>query len=116
MNTKSMKRTKLTEFRSEAREKIKARDGGCIFCKMGFKTDGAGYFELNNFQIMHYVPRSQGGLGIPENGAVGCLYHHNLLDNGRNTRKEMLQLFEDYLKEQYPNWDKKKLLFRKGSQ
>lgn len=64
--------------------------------------------------IMHFVPRSKGGLGIPENGAVGCYYHHNLLDNGnKGKREEMLEVFEKYLKSQYPNWDRELLFFRK---
>lgn len=110
------RRNRATEFKGAAREIIKARDGGCIFCKMGYKMppEGTETFGLSNFQIMHFVPRSQGGLGIPENGAVGCLYHHQMLDNGANTRKEMLQIFEDYLKRSFPHWNKKKLIFRKG--
>ena len=109
-----MRRTKLTDFDSKTRTKIKARDAGCIFCKMHYKMPETYEFGMSEFQIMHYVPRSQGGLGIEENGAVGCIYHHNLLDNGKNTRKEMLELFEEYLKSLYPEWDKKKLLYRKG--
>ena len=108
-----MKRTKLTDFDSKTREKIKARDAGCIFCQMKYRMPEDS-FGLGAFQIMHFVPRSQGGLGIEENGAVGCIYHHNMLDNGRNTRKEMLGLFENYLREQYPEWDKKKLFYKKG--
>ena len=109
-----MKRTKLTDFDSKTRTKIKARDEGCIFCKMLYKMPETYEYGMSGFQIMHYVPRSQGGLGIEENGAVGCIYHHNLLDNGKNTRKEMLELFEEYLKSLYPEWDKKKLMYRKG--
>lgn len=109
-----MKRTKLTDFDGKTRERIKARDEGCIFCKMSYRMPESYTFGLHEYQIMHYVPRSQGGLGIEENGAVGCIYHHNMLDNGRNTRTEMLSLFEKYLKENYPEWDKKKLFYRKG--
>lgn len=109
------KRTRATEFGKCARANIKARDGGCIFCKMKYKMPPEGTYGLDQFQIMHYVPRSQGGRGIQENGAVGCIYHHNLLDNGKNTRKEMLQMFEEYLKSKYPFWDKKNLFYRKGA-
>ena len=31
---------------------------------------------------MHIVNKSQGGLGIEQNGVLGCRYHHGLLDNG----------------------------------
>ena len=110
------KRNRMTEFKGQVREKIKQRDKGCIFCKMGYMMPDPekDYFGISNFQIMHFVPRSQGGLGIEENGAIGCIYHHNLLDNGAKTRKEMLELFENYLKRNYPQWDKKKLIYRKG--
>lgn len=39
------------------------------------------------FSIMHYIPRSKNGLGIPANGAVGCQCHHDMLDNGRQGRR-----------------------------
>lgn len=64
---------------------------------------------------MHFIPRSQGGLGIPENGAVGCIYHHMLLDNGRDTRQEMQELFRAYLVVHYENWNERKLVYDKWS-
>lgn len=65
-------------------------------------------------QIMHFVPRSQGGLGIPENGAVGCLWHHNMMDNGNlDNRDDMLLIFETWLKKHYEDWDKDKLKYKK---
>ena len=70
----------------------------------------AGYI----FGVMHYIPRSQNGLGIAQNGAIGCQYHHNLLDNGnKGLREEMLEIFREYLKEHYPDWDEKKLTYSK---
>lgn len=72
--------------------------------------EGAGYI----FSVMHYIPRSQNGLGVPQNGAVGCQYHHNLLDNGcKGLRDEMLEIFREYLQEHYPDWDEKKLVYTK---
>lgn len=66
--------------------------------------------------IMHYIPRSKNGLGIAQNGAVGCQYHHNMLDNGNEgNREEMLAMFRKYLKAHYPNWDEKKLVYSKWS-
>ena len=51
------RRNRATEFKGAAREIIKARDGGCIFCKMGYKMppEGTETFGLSNFQIMHFV-------------------------------------------------------------
>lgn len=66
--------------------------------------------------IMHYIPRSKNGLGIAQNGAVGCQYHHNMLDNGnKGNREEMLAIFQNYLKKHYPDWNEKKLVYSKWS-
>lgn len=109
------KRVNACEFSQAARNIIKERDRGCIFCKMGYTTEGALPMDLATFGgIMHFIPRSKGGLGIPENGAIGCYFHHNMLDNGnQGNRSEMLELFEKYLRSQYPDWDVKKLVFMK---
>lgn len=108
------KQTKAHEFSPATRQIIKERDGGCIFCKIGYHMEGANEFALTMRSIMHYIPRSQGGLGIPENGAVGCQWHHEMLDNGNSgRRKEMMHIFKDYLKERYPEWDEKKLVYSK---
>lgn len=107
------KRTKACEFSQEARTRIWSRDQGCIFCQMNYHMAPEEFTATRDLQIMHFIPRSQGGLGIPENGAVGCIYHHMLLDNGRDTRAEMLEIFENYLKSHYKEWDKKKLVYSK---
>lgn len=63
---------------------------------------------------MHYIPRSAGGLGIPQNGAIGCQFHHNMLDNGnQGKRKEMLEIFKQYLQELYTEWNEDELVYRK---
>ena len=111
-----MKRsTRAKEFSTKTREVIKERDKtSCIFCKMGYhmkSTTQAGYLMKS---IMHYIPRSQGGLGIEQNGAIGCQYHHELLDNGnKGLRGEMLELFKEYLQEHYPNWNEQDLIYKK---
>lgn len=107
------RRTKACEFSQEARTRIWNRDQGCIFCQMNYHMAPEEFTATQGLQIMHFIPRSQGGLGIPENGAVGCIYHHTLLDNGRDTRAEMLEIFENYLKDHYKEWDRKKLVFSK---
>ena len=64
--------------------------------------------------IMHIVPKSQGGLGIEQNGVLGCRYHHTLMDNGNEgLRGEMLGYIEKYMKAIYPGWDKKNLVYKK---
>lgn len=110
------RRSKMCEFSPRAREEIKRRDGGCVFCRLGYMLPPEDEFILSThrYQIMHFIPRSQGGLGIPENGAVGCLWHHNMLDNGNNgLRDDMLTIFEAYLRARHPDWDKSKLIYGK---
>lgn len=65
-------------------------------------------------ETMHYMAKSQNGLGIAKNGALGCKYHHTLMDNGnKGLRAEMRDIFKDYLKSHYPDWDEKDLVYTK---
>ena len=108
------KYTRKLEFNAKTRNLIKARDGGCIFCQMGYHMEGALSLDLEVKIIMHYIPRSKLGLGIEQNGAVGCQWHHDMLDNGnKGHRAEMLDLFRGYLKERYPEWSEASLIFCK---
>lgn len=110
------RRSRACEFSPEVRKRIRERDNDrCIFCQLGFHLPPEEFTATQETQIMHFIPRSQGGLGIPENGAVGCAYHHMLLDNGRDTRDKMMELFEAYLRIRYDGWDKKKLVYDKWS-
>lgn len=108
--------TRKLEFTQRERDKIKARDEGCIFCMMNYHMDECrDTYILKPSQIMHYIPRSKQGLGIAKNGALGCLFHHEMLDNGnQGRRKEMLGLFREYLKRHYRDWKEEDLIYRKG--
>ena len=109
---KRSKRTKATDFKQSTRELIRQRDNfQCLFCMLGKygKSDCEWMLE-----IMHYINRSAGGLGIPENGVTGCLYHHQLLDNGnKGYRAEMLEDMREYLQGIYPGWKEENLYYRK---
>lgn len=109
------KQCKSREFSEKVRKEIAERDNEmCIFCQMGYHMEKATYLGLQLKSVMHYIPRSDNGLGIPENGALGCQYHHNMLDNGNEGyRDEMLELFEEYLKSHYDDWNKSKLKYNK---
>ena len=109
------KQAKCREFGKKAREEIKARDNNkCIFCAADYRMDGATWYGQSLLSIMHYIPRSHNGLGIPQNGAVGCQYHHEMLDNGnKGNREEMLEIFRKHLKENYTDWDEKNLVYDK---
>lgn len=105
------KRTKACNFPAKTVKKIRERDGGCIFCqKLYYMPPEPQYI----YDIMHIVNRSQGGLGIEENGVCGCRYHHSLLDNGnKGIRQKMLEIIEDYMKSLYPGWDRENLIYKK---
>lgn len=108
------KRTRQLEFSAKTREVIKQRDRGqCIFCGKKYhleETAEAGYY----LSIMHYIPRSKGGLGIEQNGAIGCQYHHTLMDNGnKGLRNEMLEIYKEYLQSHYPDWNEENLVYKK---
>lgn len=111
------KYTKLLQFSKETREAIFERDNySCLFCRLGYHIVGKNLsnLEFNIFDAMHFINKSQMGLGIEQNGVCGCRFHHSLLDNGnKGLRKEMLSIMEEYLKSKYPGWDKDNLVYSK---
>lgn len=111
--------TKKTSISNAVRQRVYERDDGeCIFCQMGYHADSekqmANEYGYGGRQVMHFVSRARGGLGIEENLAVGCGIHHMLFDNGSHgERKEMKPLFEDYLRSLYPEWNEQMLIYNK---
>lgn len=114
---KKSKQAKAREFTAKERKKIKARDHeNCIFCEIEYHMENATPYGLMMKSIMHYIPRSANGLGIEQNGAVGCEYHHHMFDNGsEGRRQEMKDRFKGYLKKFYPDWDEQNLVYDKWS-
>ena len=112
-----MKRHRATsklEFSAKVREEIKNRDGGCFFCLQGYHMEATSKFEYSMPQIMHIVPRSALGMGVRENGVLGCYYHHNLMDNGnKGLRTEMIGMLEAYMRRLYPGWSRSDVIYRK---
>lgn len=108
------KRTKALQFSKETKERLLRRDGGCIFCKKRYNMEKATQMACSILDPMHIVNKSQGGLGIEENGVVGCRYHHKEMDNGNmGLRDEMQQIIEEYMKDIYPGWNKSDLVYKK---
>lgn len=111
------KRSRACDITPKVRAKIHERDmGACIFCRAGYMMPPEDEFATSRgmLQIMHFIPRSQGGLGIQENLAIGCIWHHNMMDNGNlGLREQMLIFFEEYLKAHYKDWNKDKLVYSK---
>lgn len=114
---KKSRQARQREFSLKARKEIADRDNcECIFCKRQYKMEHAGWLSLEMKSIMHYIPRSKNGRGIPQNGAVGCQYHHEMLDNGKSgNRNEMLEIFREYLISYYPDWNEEELVYSKWS-
>lgn len=109
---KQSKRAKATSFSRQTVEKIMQRDRyQCLFCRLGkYGVSECAWIQ----DIMHYINRSAGGLGIEQNGIVGCRYHHSLLDNGnKGYRKAMLEDMKTYLKSKYPEWNEEELYYRR---
>ena len=101
---KKHERTKRTEIQKGVKEIVWRRDNyRCIFCKCIVDKSHAN---------AHFIPRSQGGLGIEENIFTACDKCHGNQDNGLNTLMYE-QYAEDYLKSIYPDWKKENLIFTK---
>lgn len=111
------RRTKATTFSNETKMKIVERDQGCIFCKHGLYPNEKDIWDKNIMDIAHIINKSQGGLGIEQNGVQSCRYHHHLLDNGNQGLREMLLSFaKEYLKRKYPDWNDEDLIYKKGEE
>ncbi|RGE72635.1 hypothetical protein [Eisenbergiella massiliensis] len=104
---------KQTEFTAKARKAIHKRDmESCFFCLRGYHMENA--CRYGGLQIMHVVPRSQMGLGVEQNGVLGCIGHHSLMDNGnKGLRGEMQAMLEDYMQDIYPGWSREAVTYSK---
>lgn len=110
------KRSRSCSFSTKVRTRIITRDGDqCIFCAAERWPLPKNDLGRRMRDIAHIVNRSQGGLGVEQNGVTACRSHHQLLDNGnKGLREELLGYAETYLSSIYPEWDKEKLIYRKG--
>ncbi|MDE7436765.1 MAG: hypothetical protein K2N01_13230 [Lachnospiraceae bacterium] len=110
------RRSKACSFSSKVRARIIARDGdACVFCASGRWPLSEDDFGQCIRDIAHVVNRSQGGLGVEQNGVTACRSHHQLLDNGnKGLREELLEYAKSYLSRIYTEWDEDALTYRKG--
>lgn len=107
------KDTKARDFDQNAKTAISERDSidgwpCCIYCGMP-----APHGKTTAFSNAHFIPRAQGGLGIPENGLTLCPECHRKYDQ-TTARKEMQEFFREYLKSKYQDWDESKLYYRRN--
>lgn len=95
------KRSRATDISMKVKNEVYERDRGlCIIC---------GRQGLPN---SHYIRRSKGGLGIPENVVTMCIGCHNAYDNGTK-REEIEKKTKEYLMSIYENWNEKNLIYNK---
>lgn len=95
------KRTKALAISQSVKAAVYKRDRGlCILCGK------AGMPEA------HYIPRSQGGLGIEQNIVTVCRICHNRLDQ-TDERKELLERVKEHLDLWYPNFSDEDRKFKK---
>lgn len=96
------RRTKATDIPPKVKKEVEERDHhSCIFC--GSK-DARGE--------AHYIRRSQGGLGIPQNLITSCRICHEKLDEGAD-KEYYRKIAREYLKSKYPNWNEEDLVYNK---
>ncbi len=102
---KKHRQTKATKIPKWVKEIVWNRDGHkCISC---------GRYVPKTCANAHFIKRSQGGLGIPENIVTLCPKCHYEEDFGKDS-KVYWHSIENYLKGIYGiNWDKSKLVYKK---
>lgn len=102
---KKHKQTKKTDISKKIKLIVWERDGRrCIFCKNFVKW---------NYANAHYIPRSAGGLGIPENIFTACDDCHREQDNGFNTEEFDLKAKEHLQKIYGSSWNEEMLIYKK---
>jgi hypothetical protein len=104
------KDTKAQDFDRKAKIAISQRDSidgwpCCVYCGAAAPSELA-------YSNAHFIARSQGGLGIEENGLTLCTICHKRYDQTTD-RIKMREFFREYLKARYPEWDESKLYFRR---
>lgn len=98
------KRTKATAIPKKVKERVYMRDKGrCVLCDRVVDPSCA---------CAHFIPRSQGGLGIEQNILTLCPDCHREYDEGRH-RKHLKEQFRDYLEAEYGVLDDEDLTYHK---
>ena len=95
------KRTRALAISPKVKAEVYARDRErCIFCGRAGLPEG------------HYISRSRGGLGIPENIVTVCRECHRRMDQS-SARAEMLKEAKRYLDIFYPNLSDDNRIYRR---
>jgi 5-methylcytosine-specific restriction endonuclease McrA len=100
------KRTEATSIPPKVKEIVWERDDHrCIFCKRIVPVECAN---------AHYIKRSQGGLGIPENIFTACPFCHDKEDFGGYTQLPYRVFAKNYLASKHEGWNEEMLYYKKG--
>ena len=108
----SKARTQALEIPIEVKKKVAERDSidghpCCIWC--GKPAPSSNPLAFSN---AHYIPRSQGGLGIEQN-TLTLDWECHLKYDQTEMHERMKEFFKSYLKTKYPDWDEKNLVYKK---
>jgi hypothetical protein len=98
------KRHKMTvecDISTKVRQEVYKRDSCesapcCIICG-----------SPRNLEVCHCIPRSQTGLGIPENLFTGCRECHDIYDEGDTESiewEEIAHRINEYMNSKYEGW------------
>lgn len=104
------KDTKARDFDRKTKVAISNRDSiqgwpCCVYCGAASPTELV-------WSNAHYIARSQGGLGIEQNGLTLCPVCHRKYDQ-TTARMEMREFFREYLMNHYEDWSEEALTYRK---
>lgn len=99
-----MKLKELTHISHEVREEVYKRDSFddwvcCVYCGKG-----------RGIEVHHFIERSRGGMGIPQNLVCLCKSCHTKIHQGDT---DLQNFVRGYLSEIYDGWDENALIARK---
>ena len=106
------KDTKARDFDRKTKVAIMVRDSidgwpCCVFCGAAAPSNTPVWSNA------HFISRSQGGLGVEQNGLTLCPVCHPRYDQ-TTARSEMRGYFREYLQNHYPGWNEKILVQNKA--
>lgn len=106
------KDTRARDFSKKVKMQIAERDAPngwpcCVRC--GAPAPSIAPLFFSN---AHFIARSQGGLGIVENGLTLCTSCHIRYDQSEH-REEDREYYREYLKSKHENWSEEALIYRK---
>jgi hypothetical protein len=110
------KDTKARDFSRKVKQQIAERDSiegwpCCVRCGLAAPPNNNGDTSLA-WSNAHFIARSQGGLGIAENGLTLCPACHRRYDQSTH-RAEDREYYREYLKSKHENWSEEALIYRK---